>query len=183
MVAAVRMTRTTKLGRATAKPIEGAMTAKDGEKGIFLPTNWLGSVMLVATVTEARGKAWIPAINASGGHVKLPSKRELGTWVPLDKDVSVLEVSVLEVSGAMRSDAVRSWLDELGYTETPLEKEDDVHIGVEGKSDRSLVTKQVQGVWEPRDTRDCPPAISLNIKHHIDTGNAAPIMLKRRRQA
>ncbi|ETN17890.1 hypothetical protein PPTG_05562 [Phytophthora nicotianae INRA-310] len=133
-MAAVRMTRTTKLGRATAKPIEGAMTAKDGEKGIFLPTNWLGS---------ARGKAWIPAINASGGHVKLPCERDLGTWVPLDKDVSVLEVSVLEVSGAMRSDAVRSWLDELGYTETPLEKEDDVHIGVEGKSDRSLVTKQV----------------------------------------
>ncbi|ETL27673.1 hypothetical protein L916_18810 [Phytophthora nicotianae] len=155
-MAAVRMTRTTKLGRATAKPIEGAMTAKDGEKGIFLPTNWLGS---------------------------LPCERDLGTWVPLDKDVSVLEVSVLEVSGAMRSDAVRSWLDELGYTETPLEKEDDVHIGVEGKSDRSLVTKQVQGVWEPRDTRDCPPAISINIEHHIDTGNAAPIMLKRRRQA
>lgn len=29
---------------------------------------------------------------------------------------------------------------------------------------------------------DCPPATVLSTEHHIDTGDAAPIMLKRRRQ-
>jgi hypothetical protein len=34
-----------------------------------------------------------------------------------------------------------------------------------------------------KDKGDCPPVTALNVEHHIDTGNAAPIMLKRRRQA
>ncbi|OWY95251.1 Gag-pol fusion protein [Phytophthora megakarya] len=29
----------------------------------------------------------------------------------------------------------------------------------------------------------CPPATKLRVEHHIDTGDAAPVMLKRRRQA
>eukprot|EP00644_Phytophthora_capsici_P012945 jgi/Phyca11/100920/e_gw1.5.1462.1 len=31
--------------------------------------------------------------------------------------------------------------------------------------------------------KDCPPATTLNVEHHIDTGDAAPILMKRRRQA
>ncbi|OWZ03869.1 Pol Polyprotein [Phytophthora megakarya] len=30
---------------------------------------------------------------------------------------------------------------------------------------------------------DCPPATSLDVRHLIDTGNASPILLKRRRQS
>eukprot|EP00644_Phytophthora_capsici_P004557 jgi/Phyca11/110929/e_gw1.19.93.1 len=33
------------------------------------------------------------------------------------------------------------------------------------------------------DTSDCPPPTALNIRHHIDTGDTAPIMMKRRRHA
>lgn len=79
-VAAVRMARKTRLGRSTVTPVEIAVEAKDGERGIFLPTTTLGSVMLSATLTEARnGKAWVPAIYAGRDRMKLPSKKELGS--------------------------------------------------------------------------------------------------------
>ncbi|KAI9992804.1 hypothetical protein PInf_014694 [Phytophthora infestans] len=63
-VAAVRMMRKTRLGRGTITSVEVAVTASDGEQGIFLPTTKMGSVLLSATVTVARGgKALVPAIN------------------------------------------------------------------------------------------------------------------------
>ncbi|OWZ09243.1 hypothetical protein PHMEG_00018084 [Phytophthora megakarya] len=33
------------------------------------------------------------------------------------------------------------------------------------------------------DTEDCPPATTLDIEDHIDTGNSTPIMMKHRRMA
>ncbi|KAG2779698.1 hypothetical protein JG687_00017785 [Phytophthora cactorum] len=51
---------------------------------------------------------WVPAINASGGLVRLPSNKELGVWIPLDD-----EVVVLEINGALRRDKLHDWLDEM----------------------------------------------------------------------
>lgn len=77
-VAAVRMMRKTRLGRGTITPVEVAVTASDGEQGIFLPTTKMGSVLLSATVTVARGgKALVPAINTGKDRVKRLSFR---TW-------------------------------------------------------------------------------------------------------
>ncbi|KAG3233920.1 hypothetical protein PI124_g21016 [Phytophthora idaei] len=126
-VSTVRMTAKTYLGRSTVTPVEISVTTEDGEKGIFLPTVQLGSVMLAATVMEARnGKGWAPAINASSGRVKLPSKKEQGTWIPLDDDVEILEMH-----GIMEREQLREWLREIGDSETPLDNEDEVHIGLE----------------------------------------------------
>ncbi|KAG2776353.1 hypothetical protein Pcac1_g13092 [Phytophthora cactorum] len=45
-------------------------------------------------MTDVRnGKAWERAINAGRDRVKLPSKKELGTWIPLDEEMEVLEVN------------------------------------------------------------------------------------------
>ncbi|OWZ00782.1 hypothetical protein PHMEG_00027955 [Phytophthora megakarya] len=81
------MTKKTYLTSRTVTTIEVAVVAKDGEKV-------LGSVMLATTVTKVKkGTAWIPAVNGSDGHVNLPSKVLLETWVPLDEEVAVLEIS------------------------------------------------------------------------------------------
>ncbi|OWY92210.1 hypothetical protein PHMEG_00038874 [Phytophthora megakarya] len=77
-------------GRAVAS-VEEAVAAPDGEVDIFVPSRRTGAVMLSATVTTVQnGKAWVSMVNSANGRVKLPSKKELGTWIPLDEDVEIL---------------------------------------------------------------------------------------------
>ncbi|KAE9021238.1 hypothetical protein PR002_g12306 [Phytophthora rubi] len=152
-VAAVRVAGKAQLAERTVTPVRVSVAAEDGEYGIFIPTKQAGAVMLAATVTKAyHGRAWVPAINTNGTVARLPNKRELGTWIPLDK-----EMDILAMNGELRIDRLGEWLNEMGDTATPLENEDEVQIGVE-------------------DT-------ALDMHHHIDTGDASPIMLKRRWQA
>ncbi|OWZ16705.1 hypothetical protein PHMEG_0009456 [Phytophthora megakarya] len=114
--AAVRMAYTTRLEGRTVTPVEVAVSVVDGERGIFAPGLYKGAVMLATTVTTAKdGYALVPAINASVESVKLPSKRELGTWIPLSDDMTVLEMK-----GQLRSERVHEWLDSLGDTTTPI---------------------------------------------------------------
>ncbi|KAE9288811.1 hypothetical protein PR003_g25712 [Phytophthora rubi] len=108
-VAAVRLVRQSRLVRSAVTPIEVAVAAPDGE-GVFVPTRRCGTVMLAATVTTVKnGKAWVPAINVHGGRAKLPAKKELGTWVPVDADLQVLALS-----GALDADKLNEWLAALG---------------------------------------------------------------------
>jgi hypothetical protein len=179
-VAAVRMVSRARLARSTVTPVEISVAAEDGERGIFLPDKTHGSVLLAATVTEARGgKAWVPAVNTGGSRAKLPSKRELGTWIPIDQDMKVLALN-----GETSKEKISEWLKELGDDATPLEDEKDVNIGTQDKAGRALVLcllRAYRGVTGNKGA--CPPATKLNVRHHIDTGTAAPVMLKRRRQA
>ncbi|ETM33991.1 hypothetical protein L914_18826, partial [Phytophthora nicotianae] len=136
-VAATRMVTKTYLGRRTVTPIEIAVAAGDGERGVFIPTVQLGSVMLATTVTKVKnGKAWVPAINASDGRVKLLSRKELGTWIPLDDDVEVLEMH-----GGLGLEQLSDWLRGLGDSETPLENENEVQIGLEDEGGRELIRR------------------------------------------
>ncbi|KAE9021982.1 hypothetical protein PR003_g2155 [Phytophthora rubi] len=78
-VAPVRMVCRTQLTGHAVTPVEVAVAAEDGERGLFLPTQYTGAVMLAATVTTARnGKAWVPAINTGSTTARLPNKKELG---------------------------------------------------------------------------------------------------------
>ncbi|ETK71353.1 hypothetical protein L915_21394, partial [Phytophthora nicotianae] len=87
-VAAVRLVKRTRLAQSAVTPIEVTVAARDGEEGIFVPSRRCGTVMLATTVTRAKdGKVLVPAINVQGGKVKLPAKKELGTWVPIDDDM------------------------------------------------------------------------------------------------
>ncbi|KAE8959332.1 hypothetical protein PR002_g30575 [Phytophthora rubi] len=180
-VAVVCMMRKRELEGRTVTPVEVSVTAEDGETGIFLPAAYTGVVMLAPTVTKVRnGKAWVPAVNAGGERARLPAKRELGRWIPVDSDVAVLKMS-----GELRRDRVKAWIDELGGNrETPLEDESEVKVGVDDDDSRSLIVKLLRVYRQlVQDTGDCPPATALSTEHHIDTGEADPIMLKRRRQA
>lgn len=135
---------------------------------------------MAAAVTKVRnGKALVPVINAHGGRVKLPNKKELGVWIPLSTDMETLTMS-----GELKTDRLREWLGKLGDTDTPIDNEEDIQIGVEDKGARDLVTQLLRSYRTLTEApKDCPPATTLDVEHHIDTGDARPILLKRRRQA
>ncbi|GMF43336.1 unnamed protein product [Phytophthora fragariaefolia] len=89
---------------------------------------------------------------------------------------------ILTMTGALNRERVNQWVDELGDSTTPLEAEADVYV--EEPDARALVTKLLRVYRKlSANNDDCPPATVLDIEHHIDTGNASPIMMKRRRQA
>jgi hypothetical protein len=109
-VAAVRLVSRAKLTRSAVTPVEVAVAAPDGEQGVFVPTMTCGSVMLAATVTTSRnGTALVPMINVQGSKAKLPSKKELGVWIPLEEGMQVLALS-----GELVRDNLDAWLIELG---------------------------------------------------------------------
>ncbi|KAL4163671.1 hypothetical protein KRP22_005099 [Phytophthora ramorum] len=180
-IAVVRIVERARLAKRTVTPMQVSVTAADGEKGIFIPNRNCGAVMLAITVTEAHnGKAWVPAINASGGRVKLPPQKELGTWIPIDDDMKVLSVN-----GEMSHERLDEWISKLsGTSDEPLENEDEVDIRTQDKGGRALIMKLLRAYRQVSSSAgDCPPSTALDVEHHIDTGTAAPIMLKRRRQA
>ncbi|KAG6614968.1 Gag-pol fusion protein [Phytophthora cinnamomi] len=179
-IAAVRMVGKTRLQEHAVTPVEVSVAATGGECGLFLPTQYTGVVTLAATVTTARNwRAWVPAINSGELPAKPPNKKQLGTWVSMDSDMSMLAMS-----GEMEAERVEQWIDELGDSTTPLNDESDAHIGVDEPNARVLVTKLLR-VYRSLTANDseCPPATTLDVEHHIDTGDSAPIMMKRRRQA
>ncbi|GMF48287.1 unnamed protein product [Phytophthora fragariaefolia] len=179
-VAVVRMARRTTIDGCAVTPVEVAVAANDGKIGIFLPTKYTGAVTLAATVTKVRnGKAIVPVVNAKNEPPRLPMKQELGKWIPI---YSSLEF--LEMRGELRRERINEWLDGLGGSGMPLDAEQDVNIGTEGDQSRQLVLKLLRAYRKLTvDTGDCPPATVLSTEHHIDTGDAGPIILKRRLQA
>ncbi|KAE8968781.1 hypothetical protein PF011_g27053 [Phytophthora fragariae] len=179
-VAAVRLVSRAKLTRSAVTPGEVAIAAPDGEEGVFVPTMTCGSVMLAATVTTSRiGKAVVPMINVQGGKAKLPGKKELEVWIPLEKDMQVLALS-----GELDRENLDTWLNALGDTETPLDNEDEVRVGEEDPNARAMVVRLLRAYRDvSKDKGDCPPVTALDVERHIDTGDAAPIMQKRRRHA
>ncbi|KAE9174383.1 hypothetical protein PF002_g29070 [Phytophthora fragariae] len=179
-VAPVRLVRHARLTRNAVTPVEVSVAAADGEEGMFIPTRSCGAVMLAVTVTKARnGKALIPAINMHGGRTKLPGKRELGTWVPIEADMQVLDLN-----GELDPGRLNEGLDTMGDTTTPLDNEEEVQIGTTDPDARTWVVKLLRAYREVASSKGgCPPVTVLPVQHHIDTGDTAPIMLKRRRQA
>ncbi|KAE9346547.1 hypothetical protein PR003_g7368 [Phytophthora rubi] len=179
-IAVVRTVERARLTKWAVTPMQVSVTAADGEKGIFIPNKNCSAVMLAMTVTEARdGKAWVPVIYANGGRVKLPPQKELGTWVPIDDDMKVLSLN-----GEMTRERLGEWIRDLSITsDEPLENEDEVDIRTKDAGGRALIM-QLLRVYRNVSTNagDCPPATALDVEHHIDTGNEAPIMLKRRQE-
>jgi len=108
-----------------------------------------------------------------------PVRRSSGSGFPLEEDMQVLALS-----GELDRDNLDAWLRELGDTETPLDNENEVRVGEEEPEARAMVIRLLRAYRDvSKDKGDCPPVTALAVEHHIDTGDAAPIMLKRRRQA
>ncbi|KAE9178727.1 hypothetical protein PF004_g25397 [Phytophthora fragariae] len=160
--------------------MEVVVAAPDGEEGVFVPIQRCGTVMLATTLTKAKdGKVLVPAINVQGGRVKLPAKKELGTWIPVDADMEVLALN-----GQIDQERLKEWIESLGDGTTPFENEKDVRIGMEEPGARDLILKLLRAYRKVTISEgDCPLVTALDVQHHIDTSSTAPVMLKRRRQA
>ncbi|GMF46007.1 unnamed protein product [Phytophthora fragariaefolia] len=97
---------------------------------------------------------------------------ELELWkrIPIDSSLELLEMK-----GELRRKRISECLDGLGGSDVPLDDERDVNIGTEDGQSRQLVLKLLRAYWKL--PGDCPPATVLSTEHHIDTGDAGPIML------
>ncbi|GMF88830.1 unnamed protein product [Phytophthora fragariaefolia] len=179
-IVAVRMVSRSRLMGHAVTPVEVSMASEDGERGLFLPTEHTAAVLLAATVTTAQnGRAWVPAIDTSVAAAKIPNKKELGRWVSVNEDMEVLKMG-----GELDVTRVSQWIDELGDSVTPLDDEKEIHVGADNDDARESITKLLRVYPKLTvNTSECPPATSLDLYHHIDTGDSAPIMLKRRRQS
>ncbi|ETK77594.1 hypothetical protein L915_16158 [Phytophthora nicotianae] len=156
-ITAVRMARRTRLDGTSVTPVEVAITADDGAVRAH-------AVRRACDVGGDRDESeeW-QAINSSDEQTRLPAKRELGTWIPIDENISVLG---------------------LGNVDEPLANEEDVHIGETDAESRRLELQLLRAYRKTTEnTDDCPLATMVNIEHYIDTGDEAPIMMKRRRIA
>ncbi|GMF31044.1 unnamed protein product [Phytophthora fragariaefolia] len=90
-------------------------------------------------------------------------------------------MELLQLHGELQPDRIRAWLDELGDGATPWDDDDDVDIGTTEPDIRELMVKLLRTYRDLINAQGaCPPASTLNVQHHIDTGDAAPIMMRRR---
>ncbi|ETO66127.1 hypothetical protein F444_16627, partial [Phytophthora nicotianae P1976] len=88
------------------------------------------------------------------------------------------------VNGELQRERLNVWLRELGNVDEPLANEEDVHIGETDAESRRLELQLLRAYRKTTEnTDDCPLATMVNIEHYIDTGDEAPIMMKRRRIA
>ncbi|KAE9038085.1 hypothetical protein PR001_g8115 [Phytophthora rubi] len=135
----------------------------------------LQRMLLAAAVTKVeKGKALIPAINTHGGCLKLPTRKELGVWVPINQGIELLTMH-----GELQPERVQAWLDELGDTSTPLDDEHDVDIGAEEPDARALILRLLRAYRVLANTQDeCPLATTLKLSTTSTLG-----MPLRRRQA
>ncbi|KAE8911787.1 hypothetical protein PF007_g7131 [Phytophthora fragariae] len=84
----------------------------------------------------------------------------------------------------MQRERVQRWLNDFRDAEKPLDREDAVNVGVQEDGVKQLILQLLRAYRElTENASDCPPATALDVEHHINTGDAAPVMLKRRRQA
>jgi len=188
--AKVRLVRKAKVKTQTVHNVKLAVPAADGTTGVFMPrarhqdtakARRQQHLLLVPTVTTVRGgEITVPILSLMGRTTKLPSKEALGTWVPDDG-----EMEVLEVTGELDRERVKQWLDqELKGTQRSLRNEADLELGNMEKDDRALMVQMLRcfpTLLEPRE--GWPPATTLGVEHEIHTGGEPPIQVRPRRHA
>ncbi|OWZ02854.1 LOW QUALITY PROTEIN: Gag-pol fusion protein [Phytophthora megakarya] len=123
-------------------------------------------------VTVKSGKVKVPILNLVGKTAKLPSKEMLGTWTPLDE-----EMDILDLGGDLERERMSEWLDQIRVQEKPLCKEGR-WTSMDDK-DKELLVRLLRNYLEPKE--GCPPATTLGVGHHINTGAAPPIKIRPRR--
>jgi hypothetical protein len=154
--------------------------AKEGATGIFLPKPRTKQHLLLApTVTKAEdGLIRVAILNVEGRREKLPARGALGTWIPTTDDMQILSMN-----GELERARVAKWVASLRKEDAPpLKNEDQLDIGEREAADKDLVVallRQYADIAEKK--TGCPPLATVNVQHHINTGDAAPIMLRRRR--
>lgn len=180
--AVVRLAKTVKLTTNTRRIVRVAVDAADGATGVFLPkVGGRRHLLMAPTVdTVKNGQVRIAVMNVEGRREKLPARESLGTWIPASKDMQILSLN-----GELERALVAEWVTTLRKQEAvPLKNEDQLDIGEMEASDRDLVVallRQFSDIVEKKE--GCPPLSKTGVVHHINTGDAAPIMERRRRHA
>ncbi|GMF31601.1 unnamed protein product [Phytophthora fragariaefolia] len=94
-------------------------------------------------------------------------------------------MQILSLNGELERARVAEWIATLKKGDAaPLSNEDNLDIGDMEAADKDLVIallRQYADIVEKK--QGCPPLAKVNVEHHINTGNTAPIMLRRRRHA
>ncbi|KAE9050994.1 hypothetical protein PR001_g1867 [Phytophthora rubi] len=180
--AVVPLAKTVKLATYTRSVVQMKVDAEDGTTGVFLPKPTSKRHLLIAPTVDTvkDGKVSVVVLNVEGRREKLPAREALGTWIPTDADMQILSLN-----GELERDWVVKWVDALKKDDArPLQDEDKLDIGDMEAADKDLVIallRQYAGIVEKKP--GCPPLAKVNVEHHINTGNTAPIMQRRRRHA
>lgn len=177
--AVVRVARASKVRTETITQVDVVVAAGEGEVGVFVPTYTGKVARLAPTVAVARGgKLRVPVLNALGRRVKLPAREELGKWVPVADDLEVLQLG-----GELAHEKVEAWVKTLAGSDRCLAVPKDITIGTEDESQRALILKLLASYRDVLESKDDSLPTAVGVRHHVDTGDHVPIMLKRRRQA
>jgi len=166
------------------------VAAPKGTTGVFMPKTrnqevararrWRHLLLAPTIATVREGGITVPILSLMGRTTKLPSKEALGTWVPNDG-----EMEIMEVTGELNRERVQQWFDlEMRVVEEPLSNEVDLELGDMEDADRELMIKMLRcfpSLLEPREGG--PPATTLGVEHEIHTGDAPPIKVRPRRHA
>ncbi|KAE9069150.1 hypothetical protein PF010_g26770 [Phytophthora fragariae] len=180
--AVVRLAKTVKLATNTRSVVQMKVDAEDGTTGVFLPKPTSKRHLLIAPTVDTvkNGMVSVVVLNVEGRWEKLPAREALGTWIPTDADMEILSLN-----GELERDRVAKWVAALKKDDArPLQDEDKLDIGDMEAADKDLVIallRQYAGIVEKKP--GCPPLAKVNVEHHINTGNTAPIMQRRRRHA
>ncbi|GMF42816.1 unnamed protein product [Phytophthora fragariaefolia] len=180
--AIVRLAKTVKLTTNTRNVICAKVDAVDGTIGVFLPKNGGKRHLMMATTVDSvrNGTVRIAVLNAEGRREKLPAREALGKWIPADADMKNVSMN-----GEFERARVVEWVTQLRKEDAePLKDEHKLQIGEMELADRDLVLallRQYSDIVENKE--GCPPLSKTGVVHHINTGVAAPIMLRRRRHA
>ncbi|KAE9323043.1 hypothetical protein PF008_g17457 [Phytophthora fragariae] len=180
--AVVRLAKTVKLATNTRSVVQMKVDAEDGTTGVFLPKPTSKRHLLIAPTVDTvkDGMVSVAVLNVEGRREKLPAREALATWIPTDADMEILSLN-----GDLERDRVAKWVAALKKNDArPLQDEDKVDIGDMEAADKDLaiaLLRQYAGIVEKKP--GCPPLAKVNVEHHINTGNTAPIMQRRRRHA
>ncbi|GMF28491.1 unnamed protein product [Phytophthora fragariaefolia] len=113
-------------------------------------------------------------------HPKVPARKSLGTWIPVED-----EMQILSLNGELERARVAEWVATLRKEDAaPLKNEEQLGIGEMEAADRDLVVallRQYADIVEKKE--GCPPLSTTGVVHFINTGETAPIMMRRRRHA
>lgn len=156
------------------------MDGGEGETGLFVPRSRRNcDVLMGSTVAMIKeGKIVVSAVNTTEHRARLPARHVLGDWMPLKTDAEVLSFA-----GALSRDRVVEWLSRVKNVRAePLDDEEKLHLSELSAADSELLLQLLRRFrTRLREYDGCPPPNVTDVRHHIHTGDAAPIYQRRLR--
>lgn len=162
-----------------------AVSGQDGETGVFLPAARDDGLMVPAVVATVRGGCIeVPIANSTAKSPRLPTREELGTWIPYSE-----EMEILGLADGLSQEKVAQWVEGLAAHEQDGQEDEskllpEIKTGDLEPAERRLMEKLVEKYKHLTDVpTSCPPMSTTGVEHEIDTGTNAPIRLPHCRHA